>query len=76
MKKTQETIKFRELSVEELRKELRSKEEELMKLNFRHASGQLQQHSNLGLMRKSIARAQTILAEKAISEDADAASKA
>lgn len=64
MKKTKELVEYRELSPEGLKKELRSKEEELMKLNFRHASGQLTQVANIGLLKKSIARIQTVLVEK------------
>jgi len=68
MKLSKELKDFREQSSDGLKKVVREKEEELMKLQFRHASGQLEQSANLNTIRKSIARAKTVMGEKSRAE--------
>ena len=64
MKSTKELEDFRSQSVDGLRKVIRDKEEELMKLQFRHAGGQLEQWANLRTIKRSIARANFVVGEK------------
>ena len=64
MKAATERKELREQSIEALNKSVREKEEELMKLKFRHANGQLQQSANLKNIKRSIARAKFVVSEK------------
>ena len=64
MKRRDEVNELRGQSENELSEKLSGLEEELMKLRFRHASGQLEQTAQLGALRKRVARIKTILAEK------------
>jgi large subunit ribosomal protein L29 len=57
------TNELRALSIEELRTKLSDTREELMKLRFRVVSGQLSDTSRLPIIRKDIARIQTIINE-------------
>ncbi len=63
--KTRDEIKeLRGLKDSELADRALSTEEELMKLRFRHASGQLEQTAQLEKLRRRIARIKTVLREK------------
>ena len=55
---------LRELSTEEIVKAIHSSEEELMKLRFRHAAGQLEQTAQMTTIRRQVAQARTVLNEK------------
>jgi large subunit ribosomal protein L29 len=59
---------LRSLSVDELRAKEKEFKEEEFKLRFRHATGQLDKTSRLGLLRRDIARVKTIIREKEASE--------
>jgi large subunit ribosomal protein L29 len=62
-----EVVKAKDLrgrSQEELTTFIREKSEELFKLRFQHFTGQLENVSRLGHVRREIARARTILQEK------------
>jgi len=56
---------IRKLSMEEMAGKLSDSREELMKLRFRQVSGQLTDTSRLRLLRRDIARLETILRERA-----------
>ncbi|HEY3130111.1 MAG TPA: 50S ribosomal protein L29 [Acidobacteriota bacterium] len=56
--------KIREMSVEELKAEELSLSEELFRLRFQRATGQLEKSSKIGAVRKDIARIKTIISEK------------
>lgn len=55
---------LRALSVEELRKQLTEKQEQLMQDRFRHATAALENTSLLKSTRRQIARIETVLREK------------
>ena len=55
-----------ELSKEDLSEKVQTLKEELMKLRFKHSSGQLTQSANLSRLRKSIARIRTVLVETSV----------
>lgn len=61
MKKKTQLKEFRGLDRSELAKKVEGFEEELMKLRFRQASGQLTQSAQLRSLRVSIARGKTLL---------------
>ncbi len=52
---------IREMQVEQLRSKLSDTREELMKLRFQQVTGQLTDSSRLRLLRRDIARMETIL---------------
>ncbi len=52
---------IREMQVEQLRSKLADTREELMKLRFQQVTGQLTDSSRLRLLRRDIARMETIL---------------
>ncbi|MBN1427904.1 MAG: 50S ribosomal protein L29 [Anaerolineae bacterium] len=52
------------LTVSELRRELDDTKEELMKLRFQQASGQLEDTNRLRMVRRDVARIKTILTER------------
>ena len=54
---------LRTLETDELVTKLREAKEELFKLRFQYASGQLESHGRLGAVRKEIARIYTVLRE-------------
>jgi large subunit ribosomal protein L29 len=54
---------IRKLSVEEIQAKLSDSREELMKLRFQQITGQLTDTSHLRLLRRDIARMETILKE-------------
>jgi len=62
---------IREMSDDELRAELNDKKEELMKLRFQQASGELQDFTRLRLMRREIARLYTIMRERQQNPDSE-----
>jgi ribosomal protein L29 len=64
MKSRDEKKDLRGLAVDELKKRILSQREELMKLRFRKAGGQLAHSAELQRVRRSIARGLTVLAEK------------
>ena len=55
---------IRELSVEEIRKELENAHENLFNLRFRWATSQLRDHNVLKAARRDIARLETVLRER------------
>ena len=65
---------FRELNDNELANRLRVNKEELFNLRFQNATGQLENTSRVGEVRKDIARCETLLREREI--DAAEAAKA
>jgi large subunit ribosomal protein L29 len=73
MKKRDEIKELRELGEGELEERALSIQEELMKLRFRHASGQLEQTAQLSILRRRIARLKTMLQEKRRSSPESAA---
>lgn len=56
--------KLRDLTVEQLKEEGRSLSEQLFKLRFQQATGQLEKGSKMREVRKDIARVKTLLTEK------------
>ena len=54
----------KDLSIDELEKKIRDVSEELMQLRVRKQTGQVEAPHQLNLLRKDIARMNTILAEK------------
>jgi large subunit ribosomal protein L29 len=58
------TKELREMSADELRKNLKDTRENLFNLRFRHAAGQLEKVSLLPAAKRDIARILTILKEK------------
>jgi len=62
---------IRDLSDEALRAELNDKKEELMKLRFQQASGELQDFTRLRQMRREIARLFTVMQERQQNPDSE-----
>jgi large subunit ribosomal protein L29 len=58
------TEEIRKLSVEETQVKLADMREELMKLRFQQVTGQLTDTSRLRLLRRDVARVETILTER------------
>jgi large subunit ribosomal protein L29 len=56
---------LREMSVEDLRKKERDIREDLFKLKFQHGIRRLENPARLSLLRRDIARIQTIMREQA-----------
>jgi large subunit ribosomal protein L29 len=54
---------LRVLEMDELVTRLREAKDELFKLRFQYASGQLESHGRLGAVRKEIARIYTVMRE-------------
>jgi len=63
MKTKDQRKELRGMSKDALREKEATLKEELMKLRFRHSSGQLEQSAQLGNVRKQIARVRTMLRE-------------
>ncbi len=61
---------IRELSTEEIQIRIAEKKEELFKLRFQNALGQLENTTSLSTVRRDIARLNTILTEKGRQADA------
>jgi large subunit ribosomal protein L29 len=55
---------LRELTKEELLKKKKDAKEELFNLRFQHSTGQLENNARLRLLRRDIARLETVLREK------------
>ena len=70
MKKNADLQKFREMSSADLKKKVNELGEELLRLRFKHGSGQLDQHAQLQSVRRNIARANTVLGAKVAEEAA------
>ena len=68
MKRTDELKELRGMGADEVSKKIAEHEEELMKLRFRHASGQLDATAQLKTLRGQIARAKTVLNERSAAE--------
>jgi len=58
------TAEIRELPSEELQTRLGEVKEELFNLRFQHATGQLENYSRLGQLRKDVARLRSIQRER------------
>jgi len=58
----------RDLTIDEMRSRLNDAREELMKLRFQQATGELTDHTRLSQTRRQIARILTILHEREMSE--------
>ena len=58
------TVEIRELPSEELQTRLDEVKEELFNLRFQHATGQLENHSRLGQLRRDVARLRSIQRER------------
>jgi large subunit ribosomal protein L29 len=61
---SKKTEKLRELSIEELTKQVNDSREELMKLRFQQSTGELTDFTRLKFTRRQIARLQTIIHER------------
>ena len=59
---------LREMEEQELLDGLASAQQELFNLRFQHVTGQLDNYSRLGAVRKDIARLHTVLREREIAE--------
>ncbi|MCB0344778.1 MAG: 50S ribosomal protein L29 [Bdellovibrionales bacterium] len=64
MKRSEEIKELRGLEVSGLTEKVQSLKEELMRLRFRKAAGQLETSARLKEVRRSIARAETVITEK------------
>lgn len=62
------SAEIRALSIEAIQAKLNDAKEELMKLRFRKATGELTDHSRLSATRRDIARLNTILTERLSAE--------
>jgi len=62
---------IRKLSEKELKAQLEEARENYLKLRFQQSTGQLTDHSQLGIARKDIARFETILREKELAVEAE-----
>ena len=69
--KSPKTSKLRDLQPGEIETKLSDSREELMKLRFQAVSGQLTDTSRLRILRREIARMETILREKPSAETAE-----
>jgi len=58
------TVEIRELPSEELQTRLDEVKEELFNLRFQHATGQLENYSRLGQLRRDVARLRSIQRER------------
>ncbi len=66
--KSTKTIDLRDLKSGEIETKLSDAREELMKLRFQQVTGQLTDTSHLRILRRDIARMQTILREQVAAE--------
>jgi len=69
--KSTKTSKLRDLQPGEIETKLTDSREELMKLRFQAVSGQLTDTSRLRILRREIARMETILRERPSAETAE-----
>ncbi len=61
--KAMKSAEIRKLGIEEIRTKISDARDELMKLRFQQVTGQLTDTSRLNILRKDVARMETILAE-------------
>jgi large subunit ribosomal protein L29 len=61
---SQKNKKLRELSLDELNKQLSDAREEMMNLRFRQATGELTDFTRLRITRRQVARLMTIVDER------------
>ncbi len=66
MKKKGELQELRGKEAGELVQRVSELEEELMRLRFRKAAGQLEHSARLGTLRRQIARAKTVITQKSV----------
>jgi large subunit ribosomal protein L29 len=59
------TVDIRELTTDEIRKRLEDAREEMMRLRFRQATGELTDTSQIRITRRTIARFVTVLDQRA-----------
>ena len=64
MKSNESLKEFREMADDALRERRRSIAEELLKLRFRRATGQLEQSHHVRLLKRNLARVQTLLTQR------------
>ena len=69
--KSTKTSKLRDMQQDEIETKLTDSREELMKLRFQAVTGQLTDTSRLRILRREIARMETILNEKPSAETAE-----
>ena len=69
--KSTKTSKLRDMQQSEIETRLTDSREELMKLRFQAVTGQLTDTSRLRILRREIARMETILREKPSAETAE-----
>lgn len=69
MKAKEELKEFRSLSALEIAERIRSTRQEMMNLRFRKASGQLAQSAQVSVLRRRIARLNTVLSENMLTEN-------
>ena len=61
--------KLREQSIEEIKQKEKDLRQELFNLRFQHATHQLENIMRIRTVRRSIARAKTVLAEKVVDSE-------
>lgn len=61
---------IRNLSDEDIKKEIESAKEELFNLRFSQATGNLEKPSRINELRKQVARMKTVLRERELSKEA------
>ena len=64
MKAQDEINELRQLNAETLKEKILESENELMNLRFRHSTTQLVKTAQLGRLRKTVARAKTVLGQQ------------
>jgi len=69
--KSVKTSELRDLKSGEIETKLTDSREELMKLRFQQVTGQLTDTSRMRILRREIARMQTILREQSLAEVAE-----
>ena len=55
---------LKDLTIEELTKKKKDSKDELFNLRFQHSTGQLENAARIGLIKKDIARIETIIRQK------------
>jgi large subunit ribosomal protein L29 len=58
---------LKELTVEELTKKKKDFKEELFNLRFQHSTGQLENNARIAVIKKDIARVETFIRQKQLS---------
>ena len=67
--KSSKINEYTNMSVEELQKELKELKNELFKLRFQHALNGLDNPKKITLVKKNIARVNTVITKKSVKED-------